>query len=407
MSHHSEAPTLSERSWTGGVRGAVLDALRGLAGGRDHVLVNLKRLATHTGISYGSVRNAMSRLTRSGDIRTRQIRMADGHGVRVEFLTLPGQEGTGVATLTFVSSQSAVLGQAGLMGQAGMRPQETQPYAPISLGMPFPAGEYVPTGQTGNFAASAAQAQAQHGGFGSAEHAARAATHPVAPQEQHSAPYTAQQAVTMTADPQGIHDAAQWTRQQTQGYGPMPTDERGLFHTQQSMTPASQTMTPPQRSMQQPAYQAAQQVAQQGSQPMAPLFAPQESPRAMNPDAHSAFVAPVSPARTATFWDTEDSLFTLAWPHVVAAGLRMEHVRALAPIFTVQGFDAAVLPRTLRYLDWELEQLGVPEYMDEGSAPNVPADLADAARQLTQTFLRALQRRGTWPRPAGYEEGDD
>lgn len=84
---------LSRATWAGGVRGRVLDALRELACGEPVVLVNLKRLAACTGIPYGSVRNAMSKLVQSGDIATRQIRMADGHGVRVHLVTARGEEG--------------------------------------------------------------------------------------------------------------------------------------------------------------------------------------------------------------------------------------------------------------------------------------------------------------------------
>lgn len=87
------SPVLSRATWAGGVRGRVLDTLRELAGGEPVVLVNLKRLAACTGIPYGSVRNAMSKLAQSGDIATRQVRMADGHGVRVHLVTARGEEG--------------------------------------------------------------------------------------------------------------------------------------------------------------------------------------------------------------------------------------------------------------------------------------------------------------------------
>lgn len=408
MSQHSEAPTLSERSWTGGVRGAVLDALRGLAGGRDHVLVNLKRLATHTGISYGSVRNAMSRLTRSGDIRTRQIRMADGHGVRVEFLTLPGQEGTGVAAPGMVSSQAAVLGQASALAQGmtqalaqGMTHAAGQTQGMTHATQPYGHEPYHHP-QGGAFAAYGAQhtqgdAPAAYAGASHASPTQGTAQQTVAytaqGTAQHTAPHAAQPsaygAVTMTAE----NYAEGMTDYHTQGFTPVTGGEYGVPLTQQPLTqqplaqhaPTHHVMTAGIPHM---------TTAAQGMTPMQQSMTPAQMP-----------LAPTS--APATFWDTADSLFALAWPHVAAAGLHMEHLRALAPIFTVQGFDPAVLPRTLRYLDWELEQQGMPEDMDAAGVPAAPAAVMDAARQLTQSYLRTMQRRGTWPRPLGYEEGDD
>ena len=273
MSQHSATPTLSERSWSGGVRGAVLDALRLLAGDNTHVLVNLKRLATHTGISYGSVRNAMSRLTRSGDIRTRQIRMADGHGVRVEFLTPPGQEGLAPAA----------------------------------------------------------------GGEG--------AGYTVAP--------TVAQAVPLSGAATGVATGA--------GTG---AGAGALADAATVAQAVGQAVTPP-------AHNAAHSTSSSSS---------------------ADFSQPGAQAAANAFWQTTGQLFALAWPHVAEAGLGMDDLRALAPIFAVQGFDATVLPRCLRYLDWELEHLQADEQTEA------------RRKDCVNLFMRGLQRRGSWPRPKDYPE---
>lgn len=69
----------------GGARQIVLDALTQLKQEFSHVTINLKRLATVLGLSYGTVRNTISRLVREGVIYTTQIRTGDAHGVYIEF----------------------------------------------------------------------------------------------------------------------------------------------------------------------------------------------------------------------------------------------------------------------------------------------------------------------------------
>ncbi len=221
------SPALSERAWRGGVRGAVLDMLHQLAPGQDHVLVNLKRLAAHMGISYGSVRNAMSRLAQSGDISTRQIRVADGHGVRVDFQDDPTRQ-----------------------NRRGHSRRETG------------------TGQ------------------GRSQRAAR--------------------------------------------------------------SPGSA-----------------------------------ESPRGQGGD----------PTGNPSFWDTPDEIFLLAWPHAAAAGVSMDVLRSLRAVFAAQGFSETGLPRSLRHLDWQLEQL---ERAGTGDSA--------AAASLVEASLSRLRRQGYLPRPQGYED---
>ena len=70
----------------GGARQALLDALEELRGDSSQVVVNLKRLAPAIGLSYGTVRNTVSRLVREGVICTTQVRNGDAHGVCIEFL---------------------------------------------------------------------------------------------------------------------------------------------------------------------------------------------------------------------------------------------------------------------------------------------------------------------------------
>lgn len=231
----TRSPALSEKAWTGGVRGLVLNAMRDLAEGEPYVLVNLKRLAAHMRISYGSVRNAVCRLTHSGDIRTRQVRVADGHGVRVDFLTSPGAEGTA------------------LVVRVG-RPRLN------ALTTPAVSGE--------------------------------------------------------NPDPP-----------------PRPTTPK--------------------------------------------LAAPVklETPH-------------VTRRTSANFWDTTDTVFSLAWPYVAAAGLNMAHLRKLLPVFTVQGFNSALLPRCLRSLDELLERH------------------PDDTTTLVEDFMHSLQRRGTWSIPEEYDTED-
>ncbi len=69
----------------GGARQLILDALLQLHNESSQVTINLKRLATVLGLSYGTVRNTISRLVREGVIYTTQIRTGDVHGVHIEF----------------------------------------------------------------------------------------------------------------------------------------------------------------------------------------------------------------------------------------------------------------------------------------------------------------------------------
>lgn len=70
----------------GGARQVLLDALTALRQQSPQVVVNLKRLAPAIGLSYGTVRNTISRLVREGVICTTQVRTGDAHGVCVEFI---------------------------------------------------------------------------------------------------------------------------------------------------------------------------------------------------------------------------------------------------------------------------------------------------------------------------------
>lgn len=69
----------------GGARQIVLDALMQLKKEFSTITINLKRLAAVLGLSYGTVRNTISRLVREGVIYTTQIRTGDAHGVYIEF----------------------------------------------------------------------------------------------------------------------------------------------------------------------------------------------------------------------------------------------------------------------------------------------------------------------------------
>lgn len=70
----------------GGARQTLLKALDTLRGPSPQVMVNLKRLAAAIGLSYGTVRNTISRLVREGIICTTQVRTGEAHGVCIEFL---------------------------------------------------------------------------------------------------------------------------------------------------------------------------------------------------------------------------------------------------------------------------------------------------------------------------------
>lgn len=70
----------------GGARQTLLSTLERLRGQSPQVVVNLKRLAAAIGLSYGTVRNTISRLVREGVICTTQVRTSEAHGVCIEFL---------------------------------------------------------------------------------------------------------------------------------------------------------------------------------------------------------------------------------------------------------------------------------------------------------------------------------
>ena len=108
-----------------------------------------------------------------------------------------------------------------------------------------------------------------------------------------------------------------------------------------------------------------------------------ESPRGQDGD----------PAGTPSFWDTPDEVFLLAWPHAAAAGVSMDVLRSLRAVFAVQGFSETGLPRSLRHLDWQLEQL-----------ERAGTDDSAAAASLVEAFLSRLRRQGYLPRPQGYED---
>lgn len=79
------AATLQEAP-IGGARQTLLSTLERLRGQSPQVVVNLKRLAAAIGLSYGTVRNTISRLVREGVICTTQVRTGEAHGVCIEFL---------------------------------------------------------------------------------------------------------------------------------------------------------------------------------------------------------------------------------------------------------------------------------------------------------------------------------
>ena len=70
----------------GGARQVLLAALLELRKQAPQIIVNLKRLAPVLGLSYGTVRNTVSRLVREGILCTTQIRTGETHGVCIEFL---------------------------------------------------------------------------------------------------------------------------------------------------------------------------------------------------------------------------------------------------------------------------------------------------------------------------------
>ena len=82
----SIAAATLQNAHLGGARQILLDALTALRQQSPQVVVNLKRLAPAIGLSYGTVRNTISRLVREGVICTTQVRTGDAHGVCVEFI---------------------------------------------------------------------------------------------------------------------------------------------------------------------------------------------------------------------------------------------------------------------------------------------------------------------------------
>lgn len=82
----SIASATLQEAHLGGARQVLLNALTELRQQSPQVVVNLKRLAPAIGLSYGTVRNTISRLVREGVICTTQVRTGDAHGVCIEFL---------------------------------------------------------------------------------------------------------------------------------------------------------------------------------------------------------------------------------------------------------------------------------------------------------------------------------
>ena len=82
----SIASATLQEAHLGGARQVLLDALTELRQQSPQVVVNLKRLAPAIGLSYGTVRNTISRLVREGVVCTTQVRTGDAHGVCIEFV---------------------------------------------------------------------------------------------------------------------------------------------------------------------------------------------------------------------------------------------------------------------------------------------------------------------------------
>ncbi len=99
----------------GGARQTLLDTLERLRGQSPQVVVNLKRLAAAIGLSYGTVRNTISRLVREGVICTTQVRTGEAHGVCIEFL-----DDTPLQSVT-------------VMGHQGIMPSPVQPNSPLTV----------------------------------------------------------------------------------------------------------------------------------------------------------------------------------------------------------------------------------------------------------------------------------
>ncbi len=85
-SRPSLASATLQEAHIGGARQIILDALHELQQHTPRIIVNLKRLAPALGLSYGTVRNTVSRLVHEGVICTTQVRTGDVHGVCIEFI---------------------------------------------------------------------------------------------------------------------------------------------------------------------------------------------------------------------------------------------------------------------------------------------------------------------------------
>ena len=117
---NSPALAALQEAQPGGARQKILDVLDELRQQSPTVTVNLKRLAEVVGLSYGTVRNTMSRLVHEGTLYTTQVRTATAHGVCIEFPDrLPLQ---GVATPGghgYLPSQSVTIHDSSLSQPSG------------------------------------------------------------------------------------------------------------------------------------------------------------------------------------------------------------------------------------------------------------------------------------------------
>ena len=120
---NSPALAALQEAQPGGARQKILDVLDELRQQSPTVTVNLKRLAEVVGLSYGTVRNTMSRLVHEGTLYTTQVRTATAHGVCIEFPDrLPLQ---GVATPGghgYPPSQSVTIHDSSLSQPSGSGP---------------------------------------------------------------------------------------------------------------------------------------------------------------------------------------------------------------------------------------------------------------------------------------------
>lgn len=109
LSNSSPAPvTLPGKHVSGGgARKLLLGRLAEISPDSGQVIVNMKQLAPALGLSYGTVRNTMSRLVREGVLRTTQVRIGDMYGVCVELV-----DGSQVGLMKPVMPHQEVLSQA-------------------------------------------------------------------------------------------------------------------------------------------------------------------------------------------------------------------------------------------------------------------------------------------------------